>query len=635
MATLIDRSLSHYNNFHPHERRRRSLGMGLGILLMLSVLGASFFRTQIVRNDEFVLRSDNNRFRLQPIPAPRGAILDRNGKVVAETVTGYTLLVAPGPADSIRKRLAAAAGVVAVDPARIDELLEWAARHADEPIPVSHNLTFPQVSWFAQHAGKVPGLKVEPYPIRHYPAGPAVAHVVGYVAEISDRELQTQQWRDYRSGQHIGKAGLERQYEGTLGGKAGARYVEVDARGKLVRGVAPQLTDNPTPGGDVRLTLDLDLQRYIHQVWPKDMRGAVVAMVPGTGEVLAMYSAPTYDPNLLVGGIPRALWAQLTTDAGRPLLNRATNGTYPPGSTWKLATALIGLERGAITPTQVMPISCTGGMTYAGRYQRCWNPEGHGPQNLLQAIQNSCNVYFYQLGIMLGLDVLAREGTRLGFSRRTGVDLPAERTGTFPAGKDWYVKRFGWRPPPAEVMNVAIGQGPNDQTPLRMAQFFSALAGDGTARAPHLLMRPDAPVETNLNLNPATLAAVREGMARVIEEGGSAHAVELRNWRLAGKTGTSQNSADPKRAHAWFTGFAGPRGGAPEVVVAVIVEFGESGSGSAAPIASQVADFFLNKKHGRPNPPLLAAESARVGAMLGTAGTQSSMNAVDSANKRN
>jgi len=637
MATLIERSLSPYNNFHPHERRRRAIGVGVGILLMLGCLGAAFFRTQIVRNGEFSLRSDDNRFRVQPIPAPRGAILDRNGKVIAETVTGYTLVVAPGPADSVRKRLAPAAGVMGLDAARVDELVEWAAGHPSEPVPVSHTLTFAQVSWFAEHAAQAPGLKVEPYPIRHYPAGAAVAHLVGYVAEISDRELESQQWREYRSGQNIGKAGLEREYERALGGRSGARYVEVDARGKLVRGVAQaQLTQDPVPGADVRLTLDLDLQRYIHQVWPRDRHGAVVAMVPSTGEILAMYSAPNYDPNLLVGGIPRALWAQLNTDPGRPLLNRATNGTYPPGSTWKLATALIGLERGAITPTQVMPIPCTGGMSYAGRYARCWNREGHGPQNLLQAIQNSCNVYFYQLGIMLGLDVLSREGTRLGFSRRTGVDLPSEKIGTFPTGKDWYVKRFGWRPTPSEVMNVAIGQGPNDQTPLRMAQFFSALAGDGTSRTPHLLMRPasELAVETDLHVSPATLTAVREGMARVIEEGGTAHAVELRNWQLMGKTGTSQNTADPKRPHAWFTGFAGPRGGAPEVVVAVIVEFGESGAHSAAPIGAEVADFYLNKKHGRPTPPLLSPESARVGAMLGTGGTQTSMNAVDSAQTR-
>jgi cell division protein FtsI/penicillin-binding protein 2 len=211
--------------------------------------------------------------------------------------------------------------------------------------------------------------------------------------------------------------------------------------------------------------------------------------------------------------------------------------------------------------------------------------------------------------------------------------MPGEKTGNFPDGRDWYVRRFGWRPPPSEVMNVAIGQGPNDETPLRMAQFFSALAAGGVSRTPHLVMRPNVPVETDLQLSPATLAAVREGMARVIEEGGTAHAVELEHWQLFGKTGTSQNTADPRRPHGWFTGFAGPRGRAPEVVVAVIVEFGESGSGSAAPIGAKVADYYLNKLHGRPTPPLSAPESARVGALTGTGGTQAALAAADSANR--
>jgi penicillin-binding protein 2 len=226
--------------------------------------------------------------------------------------------------------------------------------------------------------------------------------------------------------------------------------VEVDARGKVVRGFAGALADAPQAGDDVRLTLDLDLQRYAHQVWPADKRGAVVAMVPSTGEILALYSAPTYDPNLLVGGIPREVWRQLNTDPGRPLLNRATHGTYPPGSTWKLATAIVGLERGVITPTQVMPIPCSGGMSYAGRYSRCWNREGHGPQDLTAApSQNSCNVYFYQLGIALGLETLSREGTRLGFSRRTGVDMPGEKLGTFPSARTGTCAASGGSPRPA------------------------------------------------------------------------------------------------------------------------------------------------------------------------------------------
>lgn len=633
MATLIDRGHGPFNPFHPHARRRRALHVGLGILMMLGVLGAAFFRTQVVRNNEFVLRADDNRFRVQPIPAPRGAILDRNGKIIAETVAGYSLLADAGPPDSLRMRLAPIAQLMGLDAGRIQELVDWSLRHRGEAVAVSHNLSFAQVSWLAERAGRLPGLRVEPYPVRHYTGGPAVAHVVGFVSEISDRELEDEAWRGYRSGQSIGKSGLERQYERTLGGTAGGRYVEVDARGKVVRGFANRVSEEPLAGHDVRLTLDLDLQRYVHQIWPAGKRGAVVAMVPGTGEILALYSAPTYDPNLLVGSIPRAVWQQLNTDPGKPLLNRAIRGTYPPGSTWKLATAMVGLQRGIITPTQVMPIPCTGGMSYAGRYARCWFREGHGPQDLLRALQNSCNVYFYQLGIMLGLDALAKEGTRLGFSRRTGVDMPAEKTGTFPDGKEWYVRRFGWRPPPSEVMNVAIGQGPNDQTPLRIAQFFSALAAGGQSRTPHLMQRANLPVETDLQVSPTTLAAVREGMARVIEEGGTAAAVALHNWQLWGKTGTSQNTADPRKPHGWFAGFAGPHGGTPEVVVAVIVEFGESGSHSAAPIGAQVADYYLNKAHGRPTPPLTAPESVTVGAMTGTGGTRAALEAADSANR--
>ncbi|HEX8693449.1 MAG TPA: penicillin-binding protein 2 [Longimicrobium sp.] len=611
MPPFIERSLSPYNPFHPHARRKRALQAAGAIVLTLGTLGAAFFRTQVLRNSEFELRAEDNRFRVLPLAAPRGAVLDRDGRVIAETIIGYSLSLEPGPADSLRARLAPVAAVMGLDEARLQELEEWALRHPDEPVPISQNLTFEQVSWLEERAGRIPRLRLQSHPVRRYPAGPAVAHLVGYVGEIDDRELESEEFRGYRSGQNVGKSGVERQFERTLGGRLGARYVEVDARGKVVRRFGEELTEAPQPGGDVRLTLDLDLQRYAHEIWPKDKRGAVVAMIPSTGEILALYSAPNYDPNLLVGGIPREVWRQLNTDPGRPLLNRAASGTYPPGSTWKLATALVGLERGVITPQEVLPISCTGGMAYAGRYSRCWKREGHGPQDLIRAIANSCNVYFYQLGIRLTLDVLSREGTRLGFSRRTGIDLPGEKSGRFPTGKEWYVRRFGWKPTPSEVMSLAIGQGPNDQTPLRMAQFFSALAGDGTARAPHLRLDAQAPVETDLRVSRPTLEAVREGMARVIEEGGTAHAVELARWRLYGKTGTSQNTADPKKPHGWFTGFAGPRNGAPEIVVAVIVEFGESGSGSAAPIGAKLADFYLNRKHGFPTPPLPAPESAR------------------------
>ena len=591
--------------FHPHARRRRAARATLLILATIGMLGAAYFRTQVIDNTDYSLRSDDNRLRIKPIPAPRGAIYDRDGELIAETITTYTLLLNSTSVDSTRAALEALRPVLALSDSGVAAILEERERQPKQPVHVRGNLDFEQVSWIEEHRTELPGLVLEPLPIRRYPAGAAVAHLVGYVAEVSERELQDSVFPGYRMGQMVGKAGVERQYEIHLGGRPGERYVEVDARGRVIRELAQEATKPPVPGSDIRLSVDLELQTFAHEIFPKEMNGAIVAMVPSTGEVLALYSHPSYDPNQLVGRISADLWRQLNTDSRRPLLDRTTAGIYPPASTWKLATAIVGLEKGTITPATRMPIPCTGGMSYAGRYSRCWKKEGHGGLDLAGAIQNSCNVYFYQLGIWLGLNQLAREGTRLGFSRPTGIDLPSEKVGTFPAGSDWYKRRFGWSPTPSEVMSLAIGQGPNAQTPLRMAQFFAALAGDGTAPAPRLLLDGTAgrDAETDLRLQPQTLKAVRVGMARVMEPGGTAYMASLKNWKMYGKTGTGQNSQNPKKPHAWFTGFAGPAEGEPEIAVAVIVEFGESGSAAAAPLAAKVMDFYLNKAHGLPTNP--------------------------------
>lgn len=589
--------------FHPHARRRRAALATLLIAGLVCSLGAAFFRTQIVRNADYSLRSNNNRLRVIDVPAPRGSVYDRNGELIAETITTYSLYLEAASEDSTRAGLALLQSPLQMSDSSAAALLERRRQQPSEPLLISDHLTFDQVSWVEEHRSELPELTLLPLPRRRYPAGEAVAHLVGYVAEISERELaDSARWRGYKMGQQVGKSGVERQYERVLGGRPGERYVEVDARGRVIGALAPEAAKPSTPGKDIRLTLDVELQRFAHQVFPKQMSGAIVAMVPSTGEILALYSHPTYDPNQMVGSIPRELWQSLNTDPRRPLLNRATAGIYPPGSTWKLATALIGLEQEVIQTDTRMPVSCSGGMSYAGRYSRCWKKEGHGSLDLAGAIQHSCNVYFYQLGIWLGLNRLASEGTRLGFARPTGIDLPTEKIGTFPTGTAWYRKRFGWTPTPSEVMSLSIGQGPNAQTPLRMAQFFSALAGDGTAATPHLLMNAASRrrVETDLRVSKGTLKAAREGLARVMEPGGTAYMSSLQRWKMYGKTGTSQNSQDLKKHHAWFTGFAGRPEGEPEIAVAVIVEFGESGSQTAAPIAAKVADFYLNSKHGFP-----------------------------------
>ena len=570
------------------------------LILLLGALAATFFRTQVVQNDAYLLRSDDNRLRVVSIPAPRGAIYDRNGELIAETVPEYSLLLDPAAPDVMAARLAEIAPRLDVDSVRLAGLRERIQEDSGEPLLVSRLLSFEQVSWVEENRISLPGVRLEIRPERRYPGGPAIAHVVGYVGEISETEMQSSRWADYRRGQEIGKAGLEREYERRLSGTSGARFIEVDVRGRSVGRLAEAATRAPVAGEDIHLTLDLSLQRYARSIFPADKRGAIVAMVPGTGEILALYSHPTFDPNLLAGEISPRVWKQLNEDPGRPLLNRATFGIYPPGSTWKLATAIIALEKGIITPRTRMPTPCTGGMTYAGRYARCGKPSGHGAVDLAGAIASSCNVYFYQLGIRLGLHQLAREGARLGFGRRTGIDLPSEQRGVFPEDGDWYGEHFGRKPAPSDVMSLAIGQGPNAQTPLRIAQFFAALAGDGTAPVPHLMTRGgDAAqrTETDLRVSQRTLTAVREGLARVLEPGGSAHHAALRRWKLHGKTGTSQNSQDLKRPHAWFAGFAGRPGDEPEIAIAVVVEFGESGGAAAAPLAARIADFYLSRKH--------------------------------------
>jgi len=607
--------------FSLRSKQQRAVTAVLGIGAVLLFLGSAFFRTQVLRNDDFALRAEDNRIRVIPIPPPRGAIYDRNGELIAETLTDYTLSLLPSSADTAQAALEQLREPLRLTQAETDSILRLFERRPSQEIRLSRSVTFEQVAWIEEHRYDLPTVALEPFPRRYYPEGAAVAHLVGYVAEINRDELaDSVNWPGYRLGDLVGRAGIERQYERVLGGRAGERYVEVDARGRMVGTIAPRATVAPIPGDSLRLSIDVALQRFIHSIFPKDLNGAVVALVPSTGEVLAFYSYPNFDPNRLTGGIPADLWRDLNTNPRRPLLNRATSGIYAPGSTWKLATAIVGLEKGVIQPETRMPVGCSGGWSYAGRYARCWQANGHGSLDLAGAIGNSCNVYFYQLGVLLGLNQLAREGTRLGFSRKTGIDFPTEATGTFPADADWYFERFQWAPTANEVLSLSIGQGPNAQTPLRMAQFFAALAGDGTAPAPRLIAvdRDErlAP-ETDLNVQQTTLVSLRRGLAQVMEPGGTAYMSSLERWKVYGKSGTAQNSEDLNRPHAWFTGFAGPVDGQPEIAFSVVVELGESGSAMAAPIASKVADFYLNSKRGIPTPQLQTLRERLTGVAVG------------------
>lgn len=586
---------------HPIARRKRGRGGQAVVAVLMGALLLAFFRAQILRSDDWKLQSESNRLRPLPVPAPRGALFDRNGEILADNVPGYSVVLLPGPRDTIDAALERLQPHLNLSPGRIGYLKERARLYPRQPLTVKVNAEFTEASALEERRSDFPGLYLEMRPRRRYLAGEELAHVLGYLGEITSEELEEERFQDYEAGAIVGKEGIERQYEARLQGQEGSRYVEVDAIGRIVGSFGGPAETDPLGGEDLTLNIDVGLQAWVHHIFPKDKRGAVVVLDVEDGGVLALYSAPTFDPNDFVGGIAAERWEALNQDPDRPLFNRATLGLYPPGSTWKLATAAIGLDLGVVRPEQFMPIPCTGGLQYGNRYFRCWNPEGHGNLDLVGAIQHSCDVYFYQLGLLIGLDTLLSEGTRIGFNQRCGIDLPSEARGLFPTGRNWWEEtpQFGYRATEGEVLNLAIGQGPNAQTPLKMAQFYLAIARDGSAPPPRLL-RSEEPVEGgwSLNLSPEALETMRDGLRAVVGPGGTAHLSALEYWDLMGKTGTVQNPPNPD--HAWFAGIAGPLGGDPEVVVVVIVEFGQSGSGVAAPLVAKTADFYLRRKHGMP-----------------------------------
>ncbi|HEX6039859.1 penicillin-binding protein 2 [Longimicrobium sp.] len=591
--------------FQADTRQRRTLGAMFAVSFIIATLLTAFFHTQVVAGEQYAKRSEENRLRGIPIPAPRGTILDRNGEVVATSITSYSIAVLPGDSSLIKATLNDLAPFLGLSAENVDDLMARRNRRQHDLLEVTDRATFSQAAAIEERRAAFPNLMVVERPQRYYPGGAAVGHISGYVTEITKEQLEQPEYRqaDYKQGRLIGQAGIEKQYELTLAGRDGARFVEVDAKGRVVDPRSTVGATAPVSGNSLRLTLDLKLQEYTHEIFPDTMKGAVVAMVPSTGEILAMYSNPTYDPNDFVGRIPTRLWGALTTDPDKPMLNRTITARYPPASTFKTITAAIGVQRGLVTQTTHMPISCTGGMAYAGRYSRCWYRAGHGSLDLAGAIENSCNVYFYQLGIRIGLAELARAGVRLGFAERTGIDLPGELSGTFPKGVAWYKEYFGTEAVPSDVMSLSIGQGPNDQTPLRMAYVYSAIAGNGTAPPPHLVVTDstrNAAPGIDLGLDAKGLEALWEGLRLVTEQDGTALQSSLARYKLYGKTGTAQNSQGPD--HGWFAGFAGTPGGSPEIAIAVIVEHGLHGD-AAAPLAAKIANYYLDRKHGHPFDP--------------------------------
>lgn len=578
---------------HPNDVARRSRVASLGLAAIVASLAAAFFNAQVIQHDRYKLQSQENRLRAIPLPAPRGIIYDRTGKVIAENLPGYAVSISPTSLDSLKVSLQRLGTVIDLKPEQVDAALRRFRRDPHRPTVIISDAEPAVVSVLEEHRINFPRLIIQSVPKRFYPDGPAVASFVGYTGEISDADLNGSQYPGYKPGQLIGKGGLEKEYEKSLRGREGVRYDEVDARGRLVRQAGERMDLTPEPAPPLYTNIDIDLQRYVAEIFGDSLQGGAIAIDPRNGGVLALYSAPSYDVNRFTGGIPADYWKTLLTDERRPLVNKVIQGRYPPGSTFKLATAVTGLQSGLVTLDGHMPDPCTGGLQYGNRYFKCWYKPGHGDLTLAQAIEKSCDVYFYQLGLKIGLSRLIAGGVSLDMRDRSGIDLPEEKRALWPYAVDYYNKTYGARGwSNAVTLNLSIGQGENAQTVVNMAKFYAALATDGTAPTPEIArLKPER--QRVFKLTDEQMVGLRTALAGVVSAGGTAASSRIEGIMLAGKTGTAQTGKRVEGVelnHAWFVGFA--PADQPTIVVAVMIEYGGHG-GRAAHIASSIISHYL------------------------------------------
>jgi len=598
--------------------QRRAVFSFLVILAVFGVLLLRFGELMIIRHSEFAARSERNRVKMQPLPPARGLILDRKGRIVADNRLAYRLELVPERAGDLKQTLDELAQVVSFDADERKRFLELvAARRRFQSLPLRLRLSDEEVARFALERYRFPGVDVVPYLTRFYPEGELFAHVVGYVGRIDPADLGELDARRYAGTTHVGKTGIERHYESALHGEVGNERVETNAEGRVLRVLerAP-----PRAGDNVYLSIDAQLQRAAADAMAGST-GAVVAIDPNNGEVLAFVSMPSYDANLFVNGISQVDYQGLLNAPGRPLFNRALQGGYEPGSTLKPFMALAGLELGVRDAHYT--IYSTGVFRIPGQELqfRDWKRGGHGRIDLIESLAQSVNSYYYQLALDLGIDRMHEFLGRFGFGAATGIDLYGESSGILPS-REWKRARFDQPWYPGETVIAGIGQGYNVATLLQLANGIAALAGQGQRYRPRLVhalrasfdqpMRPLPAqlVVADLVRHPANLALVQRGLEAVMNSPtGTARAVAKgASYRMAGKTGTAQrvsrNRASEvqrtlgagQKNQALFVGYAPTK--SPQIAIAVVVEQGGSGSSSAAPVARKIFDAWLGKGGG-------------------------------------
>lgn len=590
-------------------KRRLSFAIYMAVAAF-SCLFIRLFYLQVIQGDEYKRLSENNCIRLQRITPSRGLIFDRNGNLLVDNRPSFDLYITLKDTPDVPRTLK---GLSEYAKAPVQDLMARisSAKQAPsyKPILLIQDMDRDTVAKIEAHQYELPGASIAVQPVREYIYPMSTAHVIGYLGEINTDELDSGNYPGSQNGDYIGKFGVEKTFEPKLRGEFGGRQVEVNAFGQVIRVIQ---TVDAKPGENIYLTLDGDLQRHTEKLF-EGKTGAAVALDPNNGEILAMVSIPAFDPNLFVGGISHENWKILNTDINRPMRNKAIQAEYPPASTYKIVTSMAGLEANVVD--RHSSVFCTGRYFFGNREYRDWKKEGHGHVDIVNALTKSCDVYFYQLGIKVGVDRLARYATACGFGDITGVELEHESKGLIPTSR-WKQINKGVRWQAGETLSIAIGQGYNLATPIQVAVMMAGVANGGVKYRPLILKKAEthegkqtfsaSGIQTGtFPVSRKNLDIIKQGLFEVVNiPGGTAYRSRIEGVHMSGKTGTAQvvgrvtkNGVDQKivdhyrKSHAWFTAFAPSEN--PKMAVAVIVEHGESGSGAAAPIAKEMIKKYL------------------------------------------
>lgn len=613
-----------------HGDDRRSLGLRLSVLqysiaCAFAALTVGFWIFQVVKHAEFKEIADSQYMQQIPLPAPRGVLYDRTGKVLVENENSVNLVLMRERVKDVDRTLETLAEATGFDAAEFKDLLAKRRREPTyRPIVLIENATLGQVAAFRARRLELPGIMEQTVPTRRY-INPNSGHLFGYVGEITEAQLVRAEYKEIGSGSIIGQAGLEQAYNRLLMGVEGSRDVIVNSRGREIEEIRKQ---PPKVGAPIQLTIDADLQKAAADAFDHfgtlyggaPYNGAAVVLDPRSGEVLTLVSLPVYDPNTFARRIDSKTWSSLINDKSRPLSNRALQSLYSPGSTFKLVVAAAAMEEGVATPD--FKVHCSGGGTFYGRRFACWKAGGHGTVDMRHAIEQSCNVYFYTLGQMLGVDRIHKWATSLGLGVTNGIDLPNELSGLVPSS-EWKmrVRKEKWYP--GETISVAIGQGQVSVNPLSLAVMMMTLANGGTRHTPHLLkavyrndgwepVTPPAP-QSQVTMRKSSVDALHDGLWLAVNGAGTAGRARIEGRDVSGKTGTAQPNMSLEnqrrlagrveaRDHGWFV-FMAPRDN-PELAGVIFAEHAEHGYYGAS-IAKHIIETYYAKKEGRPLPPLV------------------------------